>query len=157
MEKIRRDLEGECFPARRIPEGSSVMLMLLFVFGQVGEIQFFVWDRQSGIRLAVFREIKPYLEKPSSSVKLGNTCCGWNKKGIKTYSALKGGEKSNDWNHAPSEGFTVLAPFCLFNFLIFYCKLITHFFLFNFTVTFLKRSEERRVGKECRSRWSPYH
>ena len=24
------------------------------------------------------------------------------------------------------------------------------------TVT-LARSEERRVGKECRSRWSPYH
>ena len=23
--------------------------------------------------------------------------------------------------------------------------------------TNLKRSEERRVGKECRSRWSPYH
>ena len=23
--------------------------------------------------------------------------------------------------------------------------------------TFIKRSEERRVGKECRSRWSPYH
>ena len=23
-------------------------------------------------------------------------------------------------------------------------------------VTFLWRSEERRVGKECRSRWSPY-
>src|ERR1035437_10810002 len=23
--------------------------------------------------------------------------------------------------------------------------------------TSLKRSEERRVGKECRSRWSPYH
>ena len=22
---------------------------------------------------------------------------------------------------------------------------------------FDKRSEERRVGKECRSRWSPYH
>ena len=21
----------------------------------------------------------------------------------------------------------------------------------------LSRSEERRVGKECRSRWSPYH
>ena len=21
----------------------------------------------------------------------------------------------------------------------------------------MKRSEERRVGKECRSRWSPYH
>ena len=24
-------------------------------------------------------------------------------------------------------------------------------------VVHLKRSEERRVGKECRSRWSPYH
>src|SRR2546422_11161965 len=23
--------------------------------------------------------------------------------------------------------------------------------------TFAQRSEERRVGKECRSRWSPYH
>ena len=23
--------------------------------------------------------------------------------------------------------------------------------------TLQKRSEERRVGKECRSRWSPYH
>ena len=22
---------------------------------------------------------------------------------------------------------------------------------------YIKRSEERRVGKECRSRWSPYH
>ena len=25
------------------------------------------------------------------------------------------------------------------------------------TIRFLLRSEERRVGKECRSRWSPYH
>ena len=25
------------------------------------------------------------------------------------------------------------------------------------TLTALLRSEERRVGKECRSRWSPYH
>src|SRR5256885_5025600 len=25
------------------------------------------------------------------------------------------------------------------------------------TVSWSKRSEERRVGKECRSRWSPYH
>ena len=24
-------------------------------------------------------------------------------------------------------------------------------------VYFFLRSEERRVGKECRSRWSPYH
>ena len=26
-----------------------------------------------------------------------------------------------------------------------------------FVKTLLCRSEERRVGKECRSRWSPYH
>src|ERR1035441_2203119 len=26
-----------------------------------------------------------------------------------------------------------------------------------FQVTMIQRSEERRVGKECRSRWSPYH
>ena len=26
-----------------------------------------------------------------------------------------------------------------------------------FTRFFYSRSEERRVGKECRSRWSPYH
>src|SRR5574337_629784 len=29
-------------------------------------------------------------------------------------------------------------------------------FIYLFWVT-LNRSEERRVGKECRSRWSPYH
>ena len=30
-------------------------------------------------------------------------------------------------------------------------------FLFWFLVGVTTRSEERRVGKECRSRWSPYH
>src|SRR3712207_6566844 len=27
----------------------------------------------------------------------------------------------------------------------------------NLPVQYAERSEERRVGKECRSRWSPYH
>ena len=27
----------------------------------------------------------------------------------------------------------------------------------NGSIVTAKRSEERRVGKECRSRWSPYH
>ena len=27
----------------------------------------------------------------------------------------------------------------------------------SFLETWMDRSEERRVGKECRSRWSPYH
>ena len=26
-----------------------------------------------------------------------------------------------------------------------------------FRISLAERSEERRVGKECRSRWSPYH
>ena len=26
-----------------------------------------------------------------------------------------------------------------------------------YTLALVLRSEERRVGKECRSRWSPYH
>ena len=29
--------------------------------------------------------------------------------------------------------------------------------IYNFAVNAKFRSEERRVGKECRSRWSPYH
>ena len=28
---------------------------------------------------------------------------------------------------------------------------------FDMTGATISRSEERRVGKECRSRWSPYH
>ena len=32
----------------------------------------------------------------------------------------------------------------------------THFDVMNKEFP-LERSEERRVGKECRSRWSPYH
>ena len=31
-----------------------------------------------------------------------------------------------------------------------------HYF-FGYPITPQSRSEERRVGKECRSRWSPYH
>ena len=30
-------------------------------------------------------------------------------------------------------------------------------FVFNAIGFYAHRSEERRVGKECRSRWSPYH
>ena len=34
-----------------------------------------------------------------------------------------------------------------------FCKDVKHVKLVQST----QRSEERRVGKECRSRWSPYH
>ena len=33
----------------------------------------------------------------------------------------------------------------------------TNFKTMRISVHFMLRSEERRVGKECRSRWSPYH
>ena len=35
--------------------------------------------------------------------------------------------------------------------------LVDHDGRYDFPVKLLTRSEERRVGKECRSRWSPYH
>ena len=38
-------------------------------------------------------------------------------------------------------------PFAMIGMLIVYC----------FKDVRAERSEERRVGKECRSRWSPYH
>ena len=36
-------------------------------------------------------------------------------------------------------------------------KLIDIYFTNTIFYSFIYRSEERRVGKECRSRWSPYH
>ena len=36
-------------------------------------------------------------------------------------------------------------------------ELLDGTFLVPDTMTVEERSEERRVGKECRSRWSPYH
>ena len=37
------------------------------------------------------------------------------------------------------------------------CERILHDQAFEAEYAALLRSEERRVGKECRSRWSPYH
>ena len=36
--------------------------VVLFACGKVGEVKCFVWDRQSGITLAVFREVQPGLQ-----------------------------------------------------------------------------------------------
>ena len=38
-----------------------------------------------------------------------------------------------------------------------YMTLVSTFFSYVFGMMMGTRSEERRVGKECRSRWSPYH
>lgn len=46
---------------RMVKRNSSVAL---FENGKIGEIEFFVWDKDSGITLAVFREVYPDLSKP---------------------------------------------------------------------------------------------
>ena len=38
-----------------------------------------------------------------------------------------------------------------------YSKILNNLSQYNPSVIAFDRSEERRVGKECRSRWSPYH
>ena len=38
-----------------------------------------------------------------------------------------------------------------------FVKAVAWCFLCNVGLMLPVRSEERRVGKECRSRWSPYH
>ena len=44
-------------------------------------------------------------------------------------------------------------------FLVNMCYIFTvaYIFVINVYIYEEMRSEERRVGKECRSRWSPYH
>ena len=41
--------------------------------------------------------------------------------------------------------------------LVMLAALVTFAVLIFLIIYILVRSEERRVGKECRSRWSPYH
>ena len=86
MEKICREVEGEAIAkVLRIVKNGQVFYskeytrmvkrnahVVLLVSGQVGEIQLFVWDRQTGITLAVFREIQPDLEKPFFFSKAGH-------------------------------------------------------------------------------------
>ena len=50
------------------------------------------------------------------------------------------------------------------NYICFFCSTVIsdsqkaeNAFKKSFKAVFSARSEERRVGKECRSRWSPYH
>ena len=55
--------------------------------------------------------------------------------------------------HAPMAG--LFESLTVFSF----CSALSAFLLCRTekTMSAWKRSEERRVGKECRSRWSPYH
>lgn len=38
--------------------------VVLFTNGMVGEVNFFIWDKSSGVTLAVYEEIEPDLDKP---------------------------------------------------------------------------------------------
>ena len=48
-----------------------------------------------------------------------------------------------------------IALIILFN--VLFVKEVLDMSFFPTLLLFTTRSEERRVGKECRSRWSPYH
>src|SRR5712692_523319 len=71
------------------------------------------------------------------------TSSAWNQEEVKTTDSLKrariGEQHVPDWKLHGLEANTPL-------------RLFTTSLLLKFN-----RSEERRVGKECRSRWSPYH
>ena len=78
MTKINMELKGDSIvKVLRIVKNGQVFYskeytrmvkrnahVVLFACGKVGEIEFFVWDRCSGITLAVFREVQPDLGKP---------------------------------------------------------------------------------------------
>jgi predicted PurR-regulated permease PerM len=51
----------------------------------------------------------------------------------------------------------VLIPFVLAVFIALALSSVVEFLCQRLRVPRSLRSEERRVGKECRSRWSPYH
>ena len=38
-----------------------------------------------------------------------------------------------------------------------FLNLVVYILTIHVSALLIARSEERRVGKECRSRWSPYH
>src|SRR3712207_8122397 len=58
---------------------------------------------------------------------------------------IERGREITAWTVPYYVSFALLAAFLLFNLFI------------GIVINSLERSEERRVGKECRSRWSPYH
>ena len=90
----------------------------------------------------------------SSDLMLGNNienhvwCCGmmraYGVKPGKNFGDLKDTKTKGEWikrcRNVPRDGYK-------------YCRSK----LYKYHKNDNKRSEERRVGKECRSRWSPYH
>ena len=64
------------------------------------------------------------------------------------------------FNVVPEVSMTVLNSFHSFFFILlpgYHCPRFAAFHVLSRRFESTSRSEERRVGKECRSRWSPYH
>ena len=53
--------------------------------------------------------------------------------------------------------FTYFLSFMILGLLWFEHQMVSHYISPHIPLVMEGRSEERRVGKECRSRWSPYH
>ena len=79
---------------------------------------------------------------------------------------MRGGQSCGAGNPAPSGffGSTVIRPYIIPECLLKICVRFCENACFAITMShpascaaIFSRSEERRVGKECRSRWSPYH
>ena len=77
------------------------------------------------------------------------------------YSCLENPMDGGAWRaavHGVAEGRTRLSDFTLnFHFHALEKAMATHSSVLAWRIPGMARSEERRVGKECRSRWSPYH
>ena len=79
---------------------------------------------------------------------------------------IPGLNEQNDYLLQAIAEFIILIVFLIITFVIGYTRIFTEnvagwlrsLYTGGFFVVYcLFRSEERRVGKECRSRWSPYH
>ena len=94
-------------------------------------------------KLAKYNNIKWYLD---SAEKLS-----FKDNYFDYYSISFGLRNTNNINHVLQEAYRVLKPGGRF-----ICLEFSKIKNYNFKKLY-DRSEERRVGKECRSRWSPYH
>ena len=68
---------------------------------------------------------------------------------------ITGGRISHSFGFSYFSHLSFLVLYLFLNYLFLRGKSITYFEIIGLFA--LLRSEERRVGKECRSRWSPYH
>ena len=95
MDKINEEVEGQSkMKVARIVRKGQVFFskeytrmvkqnacVVLFVDGKVGEIEFFVWSRESGCTVAVYKEMVPDAVKPFFFDDAGHHILRMEKKG----------------------------------------------------------------------------